>query len=100
MGAGLIERYDVYRVDGILLVVLQSEMLDIDTVVVAPLVPRAEAIQSRKITPPIVFEDVEYLLLVQALAAQPKRTLRQRIGHVGEMHDDVSNALDMIFKGF
>lgn len=41
MGAGLIRRYDVYVVAGELFAVLQSELVDLETVVIAPLVPEA-----------------------------------------------------------
>jgi toxin CcdB len=99
-----VARFDFYRNPegkGYLLD-LQSDLVGgLNTRVVAPLMPLAEAPRpARRLNPVFDIADGQFVMATQFMAAVPTRELRERIGSLADQHDAIMNALDMIFTGF
>jgi hypothetical protein len=78
-------------------VVLQHHHVDLDSVVVAPLVsdklPTSVEIA-------ITFNDRELVLALTELGSIPARPLRRPLGSLLELDYEIHKALDRLFKGF
>jgi toxin CcdB len=99
-----VARFDFYRnPDGTgYLLDLQSDLIGgLNTRVVAPLIPLADAPRpARRLNPVFDIADGQFVMATQFMAAVPTRELRERIGSLADRHDAIMNALDMIFTGF
>jgi toxin CcdB len=99
-----VARFDLYRnPDGKgYLLDLQSDLIGgLNTRVVAPLIPLADAPRpARRLNPVFDIADGQLVMATQFMAAVPTRELRERIGSLADQHDAIMNALDMIFTGF
>jgi toxin CcdB len=82
-------------------VVLQSDFVDGDREqIVAPLVPRKllSAIAGR-LTPIVVVESSEHVVLVPALAGVRRRDLEMRVASLAAARTEVLAAIDLLFFG-
>ena len=97
-------RFDLYEPrDGRgYLLDLQADLLSgLNTRIVAPLLPLAEApTPARRLNPIFEVGDDRVVMLTQFMAAVPIAELRRRVGSLADQRDAIMNALDMIFVGF
>lgn len=94
-------QFDVFKVSGILVVDLQTDLIDLDeTRVVAPLLDSGRYAQFPKLTPVIQFQGQSYVVRVQQLAAIRGRDLGQPIGSLREHADELLRAIDILTRGF
>lgn len=98
-------RLDVYPMPGPArpgyLVDVQSNLFShLRTRLVVPLLPaQGSASSTRDLNPVFDVRDVPHVLLPQAMASVPTRTLRDCVGSLLDQHDVVLRALDMILVG-
>jgi toxin CcdB len=82
------------------IVILQSHWLEpLQTVVVAPLVNDASRVLGHPDIP-VDFEGETFVLAVSELAAVQRRLLRERVGSLYDLEDQIRRALDRLFTGF
>lgn len=95
-------RFDIYRVDGRLVVDLQTDILNgLTTRMLAPLVPVDEAPQSASRLNPILEIDGQfYALQPQLMTAVSQRQLGRPAGNILRHYDRIVAAIDMVFNGF
>ncbi len=97
-------RFDVYpnpQGDGYLLDV-QSDLLgQLNTKIVVPVMPLADAPQPAKRLNPIVqIDGDDHVIVTQFMAAVPASMLKTASTNLIDRADDITNALDMVFFGF
>ncbi len=96
-------RFDVYRASsGTLLLDCQNDFLmDIETRLVAPLLPMAQVDWAmRRLTPVFHVDDVELVMMTPLLVGVPKRELGKRIASLADEQDVIMSAIDMLLSGF
>ena len=95
------KRFDVVRVRRKLTVVLQSEIHDLDTVLVAPLERESDLYQPmRGLHLPLEFGGERLLLIVPGMGAVDHRLLSEPIGNVAYMRDRITRSVDLLMQGF
>jgi toxin CcdB len=95
-------QFDLYRVQGGgLVVVLQSDLLDqLQTRVVAPLVPaNAVARVMRTLNPAVTLGEEAYLVMPQLAATLTLTELGEKVGSLAMMHDAIVRAVDALLSG-
>ncbi len=97
-------KYDVYPNPdraGYLLDV-QAELLDyLNTRIVVPLFPVAEAPKAAKrLNPVFEIEGAQVVMATQFLAPVPTAILRNPLTNLSNRFAEITNALDMAFQGF
>ena len=97
-------RFDVYKMvrDGGYLLDVQTDLLSgLNSRIVAPLLPRADApIPAQRLNPVFEVEKIEVIMVTQFLAAIPEIELKEIVGNLEESQNEISVALDMLFSGF
>lgn len=97
-------RFDVYRNkdgNGYLLDVQSNLLSDLNTRVVVPLIPKAEAPRpAERLNPAFEIAKTEVIMATQFMAAVPKPELGLAISNFAEQQNEISAALDMLFLGF
>jgi len=97
-------KYDVYPnpSDRGYLLDLQSDLLEgIASRVVAPLVPTSATLRAAsRLNPAFEIEGGNHILLTQSMSAVPVRILNKPVANLSAHHDEITNALDMVFVGF
>lgn len=97
-------RYEVYRApDGPgWWLDVQADVLDVlNTRVVVPLLPEAQApVPARRLNPVFLVEGERVVMVTQYLSAVPVRVLGRPVGSLAERSDEIGAALDMVFVGF
>lgn len=81
---------------------VQSDLLSgLNTRIVVPLLPKSSAPSpAQRLNPVFNIEGQELVMATQYMAAVPERELRSCAGSLAEQHDEISEALDMLFLGF
>lgn len=94
-------QYDIYRLAGDVLVVdLQSDLIDIGTRVVAPLVLKtARPVPLPTLEPMVLFNGHPHLILVSEMTAISARHLGPAIGDLRREEYMIRRAVDMVFTG-
>ncbi|MDS9470172.1 CcdB family protein [Paracoccus sp. MBLB3053] len=93
--------YPALSGDGFLLDV-QSDLLDgLNTRVVVPLMPLAQAPRPMSVLNP-VFDIAErpHVMVTQFLSAVPAGLLRQQVGSLAVQSEQITRALDFLHQGF
>lgn len=97
-------RFDVYQNRGGsgYLLEVQSDLLSgLNTRVVVPLMPEAEAPRpAERLNPGFMVEKTKVIMATQFMAAVPESELRLAICNFAEQQREISTALDMLFLGF
>lgn len=97
-------RYDVYQNShgsGYMLDVQTDLLYGLNTRVVVPLLPEAESPRpARRLNPIFEIQGQQTVMVTQFMAAVPVTELKKVAGNLGGHHDQISEALDMLFKGF
>jgi len=97
-------KYDVYyaKADKTLLVDCQADILELlDTRVVVPLLPVADAPKPAKhLNPLIELGGESYVMATQFLASVSVRDFGDKIATLSDRSDDVNRALDTLITGF
>ncbi|MBY0135086.1 CcdB family protein [Paracoccus yeei] len=92
-----LNRFDLAEYGGVLMVVVESDLLPPDpSVVVIPLLPDYPAV--RYLNPVIRHEDQSLVLATRLIAAVRRSSLR-RAGSVAHHGDDVTRAVDVLMGG-
>lgn len=95
-------QFDVYRMQGGgLVVVLQNDLLDqLQTRVVAPLVP-AKAVERvmHSLNPTVTLGDEAYLVMPQLAATLALTEMGEKVGSRAMMHDRIVRAVDGLLSG-
>jgi toxin CcdB len=94
-------QHDVHRLSsGVLVVDLQTDLVDIGTRVVAPLVPKTQARAPLPGLEPVLnFDGQPHVMLTSEMTALPQRLLGPTIGDVREDSYTILRAVDMVFTG-
>ncbi|SDF00275.1 CcdB family protein [Limimaricola pyoseonensis] len=95
-------QYDLYRLDdGMLVVILQSDLLDqLTTRVVAPLLPSDSVTRVMKsLNPGVTVGDTAYLVMPQLAATLTVAELGTRIGSLGMLRDEITRSMDALLSG-
>ena len=79
-------------------VVLTSHHLQIEAVLVAPLIRRRHPVEGAEIA--LAFGGMDYVLSLIAMAAIDPRRLRDPVGSLADQEDVISRAIDRLFTGF
>jgi len=99
-----VAKYDIYAgVGGTGYVIdVQSELLDgLNSRVVVPLmVIDAAPMPAKRLNPVFEIDGVEHVMVTQFLASIPLSVLKATNFNLSDRHDDITNALDMVFQGF
>lgn len=97
-------RYDVYEnSDGAgYLLDVQTDLLNaLNTKIVVPLLPVADAPKAAKRLNPIFeIKGQKHVMVTQFMAAVPVRVLKIPTTNLSDRFDEITNALDMVFLGF
>jgi toxin CcdB len=97
-------RYDVYpNPDGAgYLLDIQSDLLDeLNTRLVAPLLPLNDAPKpARRLNPIFEIDGETVMMATQFLAAVPTAVLQHRVASLDARHDDIVSAVDFLLYGF
>lgn len=92
-----LSRFDVARYKGVLMVVVESDLLPPDpAVVVIPLLPDYPAV--KLLNPDIQFEAMRFVLATRLIAAVRRASL-QRVGNVADQSDQITRAVDVLMAG-
>ena len=96
-------RFSVYRApqgDGYLLDVQADIMRHLNTRVVVPLIALGSAPKpARSLNPIFVFNDVEYSMVTQFMAAVHTGVLKHEIANAAARRDEIVNAIDLLLQG-
>jgi len=93
----VLTRFDVAEYNGILMVVIESDLLPPDTsVVVIPLLTDYPAVQHLN---PDLHYDGERLVLATRLIAAVRRSRLRRTGSVADQGDLITRAVDVLMAG-
>jgi toxin CcdB len=86
---------------GYLLDVQADMMSHLNTRVVVPLLPLAEAPKPAKtLNPQFVIDGTAYSMVTQYMAAVPSKVLKGAILSAEDRHDEIVAALDLLLQGF
>lgn len=92
-----LSRYDVARYQGVLMVVVESDLLPPDpAVVVIPLLSGYPAV--KLLNPDIHFDGMR-LVLATRLVAAVRRSSLQRVGNIADQGDHITRAVDVLMAG-
>ncbi|WP_424929337.1 CcdB family protein [Amaricoccus tamworthensis] len=92
-----LKRHDVAEYRGVLMVVVESDLLPPDpAVVVVPLLQGYPAV--RYLNPVIEHGETEYVLATRLIAAVHRFALR-RVGNVADQADRITRAVDVLMGG-
>lgn len=81
-------------------VILQHRLLDdLDTCVIAPLVPAGQRLPVRRLRPPVRIAEKEYVLAIDRLAAVERRSIGEAVGSLAFRRDEIIAAVDLLFTG-
>ncbi len=81
-------------------VVLQRETLqDIRTRLVAPLLPSGQVVATAKLHPQITVEGVDYVVMVERMAAVDMSTLTKTTHSAAAIRDQLVRAVDFLITG-
>jgi mRNA-degrading endonuclease toxin of MazEF toxin-antitoxin module len=84
-----------------LVIVLQSDLIDEQqTQIVAPLIPIGVFPRLIRLNPTIRLKEQEYMIVMDQMLSIPTRRIERRIGSALAKRDEISRALDYLFKGF
>jgi len=95
-------RFGVYRVDGRLVVDVQTDYLpDVSTRLVIPLetLDRAPRV-TRQLNPILLVDGQRLMLITQQMSPVPKRSLGHEVASLRNQGDDVTAAIDVLLTGF
>ena len=96
-------QFDVYELkgDGGLVVDIQSDLLDpLNTRVVIPLLVVGATLKpAKRLNPVFSIANESRILGTQFLASIPASELRNSIGSLLEVRDEITAALDMLYQG-
>ncbi|MDQ6437029.1 CcdB family protein [Mesorhizobium sp. LHD-90] len=97
-------KYDVFPSpsgDGFLLE-LQADLLsDLNTRVVAPLLPASVSVKAiRRLNPAFIIDGRQYVMFTHLIATIPASRLPEPITNFARHGDDIAGALEMLFQGF
>ena len=104
----LIMHYDLYanpnprsRRAFPLVVVLQADIADGDSRLIAPLAPHTGpfATATSRAIPLIDHDAKRYILALPLISTLPRNQLRTAVGSVGQYRDEITRALDWLFFG-
>lgn len=94
-------RFDVHRGDPGWLVDVQSDLAaGLPTRVVVPLLPAARAPIASELNPIFTIDEERFALMVDLLAAVPRRSLGRVRHSLAHEHDAITRALHLLFTGF
>jgi len=81
---------------------VQADLLShLDTRTVVPLLPEGEAPPPiKELNPVFPIEGELHVMLTQAIASIPAKELKRSVASLGDHHDDVTRALDILLIGF
>ncbi len=81
---------------------VQSDLLDpLNTRVVVPLFPLAEAPHpAKRLNPIFEIEGSDVVMVTQFMAAVPVNILQERVTNISAQFAEITDALDMVFQGF
>tara|TARA_R110002020_G_scaffold475754_1_gene712046 strand:- start:1342 stop:1632 length:291 start_codon:yes stop_codon:yes gene_type:complete len=92
-----LSRFDIARYKGVLMVVVESDLLPPDpAIVVIPLLPDYPAV--KLLNPHIQFEEMRLVLATRLIAAVRRAGL-QRVGDVADQGDQITRAVDVLMAG-
>lgn len=92
-----LSQYDVAKYQGVLMVVVESDLLPPDpAIVVIPLLPDYPAV---KLLNPEIEVDGTHLVLATRLIAAVRRSSLERTGNVAEQGDLITRAVDVLMAG-
>lgn len=81
-------------------VVLQRDlMVDIGTRLVAPLVPHGQVLSAEKLHPRIDIEGVDYVVMIERMAAVHRSTLVETEHRADSIRDEIVRAVDFLITG-
>ena len=95
-------QFDLYRMqEGSLVVVLQNDLLDeLQTRVVAPLVPANSVARNMKsLNPTVTLGEETYLVMPQLAATLALAEMGEKVGSLAMMHDAIVRAVDALLSG-
>ncbi len=96
-------QFQVYQVpSGLLVLDLQTDLIDTGSRVVAPLVPAASGPKAiGRLEPTFMIEGTAYVLHVAEMAAVPSALLKGTpVADLSGSDYEIRGALDMVFSGF
>lgn len=97
-------KYDVYiaKADNTLLIDCQADILDaLDTRIVVPLLPVADAPKpARYLNPVIEVRGETFVMATQFCAAIHVRDLGEKLATLANKRDEINRALDTLITGF
>ena len=97
-------KYDIYAGVGDIAYVIdvQSELLDgLNSRVVIPLMAMDEApLPARRLNPVFEIDGIDHVMVTQFMASVPASILKDAVGNLSSRHDEITNAIDMVFQGF
>jgi toxin CcdB len=95
-------QFDLYRLaDGMLVVDLQTDLIGLDaTRIVAPLREEGAYARFPGLTPSVALNGRRWIVRLQELAAVPAGELRDRVGSLAELRDELKRGLDILIDGF
>ena len=76
-----------------------DRVTSINTVVVAPLVESGPRFARTRLHPALTVSGKQYLVLVEEIAAVPRRALGRVVGSAQDSRYDLVAALDLLFTG-
>jgi toxin CcdB len=104
------DQFDVHRLraapgdstaSSAFVVILQHQHAHaLDTVIVAPLMPRRALPALGRVRPKVDFEGREHIAAVDRLAAVERHSIGYRVGSLDAYRDDLIRAIDVLFTGF
>lgn len=80
------------------IVVLQSHYVELETVVIAPLVTDARELDPIDIA--VTFNDGPFVVAISELGSVSRSRLKRRLGSLSEHQDEIRRALERLFSGF
>lgn len=97
-------RYEVYQAPGGpgWWLDVQADVLDVlNTRIVVPLLPEAQApVPAKRLNPVFEVDGERAVMVTQYLSAVPVRVLGRPMGSLVDKADEIGAALDMVFVGF
>lgn len=83
-----------------LVVVLQADVVEGDTLVVAPLTTTAIVPNPpTRVLPLVTHDNRDYVVIMRLIGVLPTRRLGQPVGSIDRYRDDITRALDFLFFG-
>jgi toxin CcdB len=96
-----VAQFDVYRLDYILVVDCQSDLLShIDTRFVVPLAPATfGAMAARRLNPAFEIDGETYIFVAQQAASVPRSALAQAVASLADHSFEITDAIDVLLSG-